>query len=599
MLKHKIYLTIWLVLFLASAYFFLKSAFAWHSARSSFAKMQNAVLSEMEVDFSKAGEYTAEFNHTSKLSPHGAMLMANFHGSDASHIAEILDEAEAYIYILEGDNELFSSRLLSQYGFSNCTETYDGGTYIGFFRMPTSFHTQKYTIKLEVKKPSQHTNAVFKIISKYHFCGIERIAVMICATCTIVTGALMLIFLSCLFWRIHLIRSVPLKPSGAKIMYLMSVYPRWSETFIRNDIRHLIAEGVHMELFSLFPGNCKMEEGWPEAVILSPYAGWGSEEAMQNGKRSPLRDLPIPRWIRMQISLFKHRQLLNAIVAECKRGGIGHIHAEFADLAALLGAMAAKKAGCSFSVGIHALDIHKLKYPAHAIFDSAKFITVCNQNAAIAFSNACPWAKQRLHIIHHGINLQEWPFIEKRETGDALKIIYCGRLVPKKGVSLLIDALEILVNHAHNAATLEIIGEGPLEDELKAQVASLGLSDCVSFVGRLSQPEIRGLFAKASCLCAPSVVTKDGDMDGVPNVILEAMASGLPVIGTTVGSLSEVITDETAWPVQEAEPHNIADAILDMASQLPETDRRRQNARSHIEFRFDAEKLGKKRAALF
>ncbi len=597
MLKHRIFLTIWLLLLIAATYFCLKFAFACHTANRSFKAMRNATLCEMMVDFSRPGVYTADFRHTSELSPHGIYLLTELHSNGREGLAHVLDEAEANVIISDGKEDCFSGKLFSHYHLSFLVEPkHNDREFTPFFTLPVPLNLKTYTIKVDVTKPCHEADAKYYIIARYHFCGLERMFVHFTLVLSCVTGFLALIFLSCTLWRIHLIRSLSRVASGSKTMILLSHYPQWSETFIRNDIRHLISEGVHLTVVSLFPGNCKPEDNWPEAIVLSPES---SEEAINNESNSKLRHIPCPRWIRIHISLFKHRKLLNEIVAECKRSGIGHIHAEFADLAALLGSMAAKKTGCTFSVSIHALDIHKLKYPAHALFDNAKFITVCNQNAAIAFSNACPWAKQRLHIIHHGINLQEWPYQEKRETGDTLKILFCGRLVPKKGVSSLIDALDILVNQSHNQATLEIIGNGPMREELKAQVESLGLGKYVTFTGHISQSEIREHFAQASCLCAPSIVTKDGDMDGVPNVILEAMATGLPVIGSTVGSLPEVITTETAWPVPDVKPHNIADAILDMASQPQETDRRRQNARNHIEYRFDADKLGKKRAALF
>ena len=600
MLKHRIFLTIWLLLFVAATYFCLKFAITSHTANRSFKTMRDAVLCDMQVDFSKPGAYTADFRHTSKLSPHGIYLLAELHKDAPEALARILEEAEAYVIISDGNEELFSERLFSLYHLASLDEPkHNDREYSAFFRLPIQHPLKTYTIKFDVRKPCKEANATYSIIARYHFCGLEQMFVHFTMVLSCVAGFVALIFLTCALWRIHLIRSLSRIPSGSKTLYLLSSYPQWSETFIRNDIRHLIANGVHLEVISLFPGNCKREDDWPDAIVLSPDQDENSEKAKFADLSSKLSRIPCPRWIRMHISLFKHRRLLKEIVAECKRSSIGHIHAEFADLAALIGSMAAKNTGCSFSVGIHAIDIHKLKYPAHAIFDNAKFITACNQNAAIALSTAYPWVKQRLHIIHHGIIIQDWPYIEKRDINDTLKIVFCGRLVPKKGASILIDALDILINHSHNPATLEIIGDGPLEHELKAQVANLGLGDYVTFTGRLSQSEIRDHFSKVSCLCAPSIVTKDGDMDGVPNVILEAMATGLPVIGSTAGSLPEVITAETAWPVQELAPHTLADAILDMASQPTETDRRRQNARSHVEYRFDAEKLGQKRAALF
>ena len=604
MLKHKIFLTIWLLLFVASTYFCLKFAFASHKANNSFRTMKDAVLCDMHVDFSRSGVYTADLRHTSKLSPHGINLLTELHNDGGRELAHILEESETYVIVSDGKEELFSERLFAVYNMASQEQPkYKDHEYTAFFRLPIHPMPKTYTIKFDVTKPCQEADANYSIIARYHFCGLEQMFVHITMMLSCVTGFIAIVLLSCALWRVHLMKSLSMASSGTKTMYLLSAYPKWSETFIRNDIRHLIENGVHLDVVSLFPGNCKREEDWPEATVISSTPEITPNEPSAYPRLialiSKLRRIPCPRWIRLYISFFKHRKLIKEIAAECKRRNIGHIHAEFADLAALVGAIAAEKTGCSFSIGIHALDIHKLKYPAHALLDNAKFITVCNQKAAITISEACPWAKQKLHVIHHGINLNDWPYSEKRYSDDTIRIVFCGRLVPKKGIPILIDAIEILINHSHNQATLEIIGDGPLEEQLKTQVKSLELDNFITFTGRLTQTEIREHFSKASCLCAPSIVTNDGDMDGVPNVILEAMATGLPVIGSTAGSLPEVITNETAWPVQEVTQHTLADAILDMASQPQETDRRRQNARSHVEYRFDAEKLGKKRAALF
>lgn len=599
MTRHKTFLFIWLALFVVSSCFCVKSALSWRKSALRLRTMEDTVLCDFTIDLAKQGTTTAQFKHSLANPPHGAMLFIESAGESFQGKAAALEKAEVYISIANSEAELLKpTRLFAGFHLQDISTVLSGNSFTAFTQLNKLNETGDYEITIDVRKAMPEGPA-FHVIAQYTYCGIESIRVFLAGTIAAGFGLLSLLLLCCAAWRLRKLMQKTPQPTGSKVMYLLSVYPRWSETFLRLDMRYLEAEGIPLHIISLFPGNCEMQEGWPSATVLSPYAGWGTEKAWKNSTPSDRTSWPIPKFIRARISLFKHRQLLTAIITECKQNGIGHIHAEFADLAALLGAKAAKTCGCTFSVGIHALDIHNMKYPPRTIFGNADFITVCNQSAAIAFSQNCPWAKERLHIIHHGIDLPAWPFQPQHEIADPIQILFCGRLVPKKGISILIDAMKVLIAHAHHQAKLTIVGEGPLENDLKDQCSALNLNDAVVFTGRLDQEQIRQHFATASCLCAPSIVTDDGDRDGVPNIIVEAMAFGLPVIGSLSGSLQEVITDDTAWPVAEPTAASLADAILDMASQQSETERRRTNARNLIEYRFDAAKLAKKRAMLF
>ena len=303
------------------------------------------------------------------------------------------------------------------------------------------------------------------------------------------------------------------------------------------------------------------------------------------------------------------------------------MHAEFADLPALLAAKAAKCLNISYSVGIHAFDIHCAKYPANLLFNSARFITACNQAAADALSTANPSLKSKIAVIHHGIDLQKWTFDDCLPPKPICKIAFVGRLVPKKGLDILIRALSYL-KVSGIQFSLEVVGSGPLEDELKDLANQQQVVEFIHWHGVQPPEVVRSILRQSSCLCAPSVVAPNGDRDGIPNTVLEAMAVGLPVISTPVGGIAEALSNDKGWLIDLQSPIQIANTSITFATtpslandkewndflsplQLANTlttfastpfeerQRRIQNARQLIESDFDARKLAKQRANLF
>ena len=190
------------------------------------------------------------------------------------------------------------------------------------------------------------------------------------------------------------------------IAFLYSSFPKWSETFLRQDLALLLEQGLPIHAISLFSGDCEPQADWPKAEVLQK-----TNVPSVSAKTSPSRRLSfLPKQFRAWLSLLKHRKLLDALCLRLKQLDIKHIHAEFADLPALLAAKAAKRLNISYSVGIHAFDVHCAKYPAATIFGDARFITACNHAAADALIAANPSLKSKIAVIHHGIDLQKWTF---------------------------------------------------------------------------------------------------------------------------------------------------------------------------------------------
>jgi glycosyltransferase involved in cell wall biosynthesis len=174
-----------------------------------------------------------------------------------------------------------------------------------------------------------------------------------------------------------------------------------------------------------------------------------------------------------------------------------------------------------------------------------------------------------------------------------------GRLIEKKGLGDLIAAADILRRRGR-PFRVEIIGTGPLKPALEAQVQQLGLQDRVTFLGAQPQEAVRPAYRRATVFALPCVVSADGDRDGIPNVLLEAMASGVPVVSTSVVGIPEWI--HSGYNGLLVDPHNpamLADALDRLLKDPDLRDRLAQAARRTIEAHFAIERNSMELVTLF
>src|SRR5207245_1460962 len=178
-------------------------------------------------------------------------------------------------------------------------------------------------------------------------------------------------------------------------------------------------------------------------------------------------------------------------------------------------------------------------------------------------------------------------------------ILSVARLIPKKGLEDLIEAAAILKRYGR-AFKVEIIGSGPLRNELENRVKQLGMGDCVEFKGPQPQESVSSAYQRASIFALPCVVTEDGDRDGIPTVVLEAMASGVPVVSTPVSGIPELIeSSRDGMLVPPNSPLLLAEALDRLLSDSQLRDRLAQAARAKIESRFLAERSSSQLLNLF
>jgi colanic acid/amylovoran biosynthesis glycosyltransferase len=381
-----------------------------------------------------------------------------------------------------------------------------------------------------------------------------------------------------------------LSPERPRIGYVLKVYPRYSETFVLNELLAHQAAGAEIELFSLRPPG---DGRWHEAVgrVSFPVsyvpAAQGAER-LWDGIQAAARELPATWDALADPGGADYRDVTQALwlAREARRRGIDHLHAHFATAAGRVARMAARVADLTYSVTAHAKDIfHRdadLAALRAVLSDARVAITVSDFNAAHLRALA---RQARVERVYNGLDLDHYPYADPAARPP--RVLGVGRLIEKKGFGDLVEACARLAA-AGRPVQCDIIGEGEQKEALAARIAEHGLEPHVRLLGQRTQSEVRAAVAGSAVVAAPCVVGADGNRDGLPTVLLEAMALGTPCVSTPVTGIPEVVRHEhSGLLVGEREPAALAAAIARLLDDPPLRARLAATARARIEEDFD------------
>ncbi|HYR68656.1 MAG TPA: glycosyltransferase, partial [Candidatus Dormibacteraeota bacterium] len=396
------------------------------------------------------------------------------------------------------------------------------------------------------------------------------------------------------------------------------MFPRISETFILNEIRALRREGIPFRIYSILPPtrdrriHPEAEPFAAETEVL-PQPSWrGLPESFAAARRcfhaAPRETAteigrtllrPTPRSFRI---LFRAVVLAERL----RRDEVAHIHAAWAHTPATVAEIASRLTRIPWSMAAHAKDIYTSDELSLARkMSSARFTLACTRYHRDLLERIVARCSSRLpptqiHLAYHGVDTEYFaPAGENEEAGkrwdrepgvngERPVILFVGRLVTKKGPELLIEAAARLQKKGL-PFTVEMVGDGPLRAPLERHVRDLGLENVVFLRGSLVREEIRDLMRRAACFAIPCRVTADGDRDGIPNSLAEAMSSGIAVVSTRLPSIEELVVDgETGLLVPPEDPAALAEALERLLVDPVERRCLGRRARAAVVERFEA-----------
>ena len=348
------------------------------------------------------------------------------------------------------------------------------------------------------------------------------------------------------------------------LAYLFERFPKFSQTFCYREIAELFRQGVRPAIFSLRAPDRGPEMNWDPAIVSAVHQlaegdafARLADEASASLPRATRKILH--EWRGKTDSLRLHQATY--IGVRLQKLGVHHLHVHFAGMAARTAFWIRRFFGIEYSLTVHANDIfvpNKFEIGLPQIFSTASAIVVVSDFAANQLHDRFPHTASRVHRIYNGIDCDRF---QPTEPSQPPLILSIGRLISKKGFDVLIDACASLQNGGHEFRG-EIIGEGPLSAELQARIDRHGLGKQVLLVGPKSQAEIAARLSRATLLVLPCRVDADGAMDNLPTVVMEAMASALPVVSTDVGGVAEMVRNgESGLLVSQNDPLATAEAI--------------------------------------
>jgi glycosyltransferase involved in cell wall biosynthesis len=354
-----------------------------------------------------------------------------------------------------------------------------------------------------------------------------------------------------------------------KILYVVGTYPSPTETFIEREITGLRELGLAITVWPIFPGG-ESSAGRP---LLS-----GASPSLTKAKRQVLRSTGLGE---LSISL-KGRLHAKKLLAHIK--GIDHIHAHFLGLPATVAYHVWRQTGIPYSLTGHARDIYVEQTPTEVIRNAA-FRTTCTQHNVDYLNEKYP--DSPFILVRHGIDVSQYSFRREQSTTPPCRLLAIGRLVEKKGFIYLIRACSVLKDWQF-PFHLTLIGDGPLRSVVETEISHLEPGMAIMRSSLLPHSEIIQSLHLADLLVVPSVLAQDGDLEGIPNVILEGMAVGVPVIATPAGSIREAVKNGiTGVTVEEKNPYKLAMMIQHLWIATEKRSHLARQARHHCTLQSD------------
>jgi glycosyltransferase involved in cell wall biosynthesis len=432
----------------------------------------------------------------------------------------------------------------------------------------------------------------------------------------------------------------PLQNDRGTIAYVLKGYPRLTDTFITSEVYRMEQQGLRLRVFVIKPCTEPVPSDlldriaakpvyMPETTSMSKSSlfGWLSENlkhflpslrrvfrknpfgvlraagvAFAQAVRARKKFWSWPR--KVYVKEFLQGAMLADMLEQA--GDVSHIHGHYCHGATTVTWFASMMTKLPFSFTAHAKDIYLPSLnPAGLLrrkMDAARFVITCTDANRDYLENL--GSKTPVYCIYHGLNAEFYNIMKKhpaaRATNGHFRVLGVGRLIPKKGFDILVQACAVL-HRQHVPFEAVIVAEGgEHENEIRRLIQVNGLENSVFLPGPMSQSQLFDEYRKASAFCLPCRVLENGDRDGIPNVLMEAMAVGVPVLSTPISGIPELIHDGVnGLLVPSEDPGALAEAFLRLTRDDRLAADLSRNAQETIEMRFNGDKLAARMASLF
>jgi colanic acid/amylovoran biosynthesis glycosyltransferase len=366
---------------------------------------------------------------------------------------------------------------------------------------------------------------------------------------------------------------------GLKVAYIMSRFPKLTETFVLNEMIAVKELGVQVEVYPLLHQR-------------EPTMHAGARPFVERAHFHPFVSIPI---LQAQIHFMRTRpgaywrtwwEVLSGtwgswnffigalgilpkavrFAFEMEQERVDHVHAHFANHPAVAAFIIHRLTDIPFSFTTHSHDLHVERRMLGAKVRAAKFaVTISEFNRQIMLAECDKDSGDKIRVIHCGISPTAFPRESVPKPVERLEIVCVAALRDVKGHCHLIDACRLLADRGVRFRC-RLIGDGPLRPQIEQQIASLGLQESVILLGGLGQKEVIDTLAASDVGVLTSIRTPEGRIEGIPVALMEAMATGLPVVASAIGGIPELVEHgHTGLLVPPGDPEAIAGALETLA----------------------------------
>jgi colanic acid/amylovoran biosynthesis glycosyltransferase len=400
-----------------------------------------------------------------------------------------------------------------------------------------------------------------------------------------------------------------------RVAIFTDVFPRISNTFILNQITGLIDRGHHVDIFATSAGDFEAAHQEVEQYRLAERMRH-IEIPRNRLRRAALAALLLaqPRsWRRPTIDALDFRRhglyavkltQLYTVLSFLRHSEYDVIHAQFGKLAPRLvplirhGVLAAP-----LVVSFRGADLTSWLAKNPRGYDTLLGTAKLFLPVSALFANrlqALGAPADRVAVLRSGIALQRFRFEERRrEPGEDVRLLFIGRLTEKKG---LLDALEAVRRVLESGRNVEftIVGDGELERTGRAQADAAGIGESVRWLGKLPSEAVHSILQRSHILIAPSRTAENGDQEGIPNVLKEAMACGLPVLSTRHSGIPELVDDGlSGYLVPEGDPVALSQRLLQLIDDPGRWPEMGRAGHAKVEKEYDSEQLNDRLVELY